>query len=184
VWGIYEITVDGRDHRALSVGDGLRFPHWSPDGRRLAITKVIDDDDHPFVIDPGAPWEEQGRPQFSDERAGWRTGPWSPDGKSIAVISAARGIGRMDAATLAIAPIRARGSDAAWIDDRRVIVADGTELVVVDTGMETEKALYSLAPARVTELPSLDVSPSRDAVYVSVTLDHATIWLAAESPAR
>jgi Tol biopolymer transport system component/serine/threonine protein kinase len=174
-WGIYDVTPDGSAVRTLST-DAARFPHWSPDGKRLAITARVDGANFPYVVIADQPWEPQGRAQHDERRRGWRTAAWSPDGKSIAVISE-RGIGVMDATTLAITPHVDRGKDVAWLADGRMVIADRDALLLVGRD-KAITPIVSLVPGRVTDLPSLDVSPSRDALYVSIATDHASLWLA------
>ena len=185
-WGYRSVTPDGKTHGVLYDANDYTHIHWSPDGRRLAITGGSGPENHPFVIEARQEWD----PQTSIETpalAGWRTGPWSPDGARVAVFSR-HGVGLIDPAAdpaaRTVTVLADRGQDAVWLDPRRLVVAAGRELFLVDASTATTTSVVSLAPSRATDLPSLDATPTRDALFVSTTLDHASLWLVDLVPAR
>jgi Tol biopolymer transport system component len=185
-WGIRTVTPDGKTTGVLYDDSDYKNVRWAPDGRRLAITGGSGADNHPFVVAADLPWD----PQTSIETpalAGWRTGPWSPDGARVAVFSR-RGVGLLDPAVdpaaRTVTVVADRGQDAVWLDPRRLVVAAGHDLFLVDTRGGAATPLVSLAPGRATELPCLSATPTRDALFVGTTIDHATLWLVDLSPAR
>ena len=177
-WGIYRVALDGTGLVALATNPSLRFPHYSPDGKRIAVTASPDDSVHfPYIVEVDSPWMPQGIAQHNPDLAGWRTGPFSPDGKWVALFST-KGLARMNSATRQIDLVSPVGSDAAWLGDSRTVIAvDGSSFVLIDTATGERSDLVSLAPARPTTLPSLAITPDNRAVFVSTDYERASIRL-------
>ncbi len=100
---VYAVRSDGSDLRKISQGRRAFGPIWSPDGKQLAYTQnngrdevyVSDLNGHErrlthTQVKPG--WIDGG----DDPNPGTVAGAWSPDGRSIAVITANR-LGVVDA---------------------------------------------------------------------------------------
>lgn len=98
---LYVMNADGTDPRALAAaGDGFHAgPSWSPDGQRIAYTKVVPDERG--ILDNHGPFEiwvttlDGGEHTLlsagiTDEILAlpWPTPTWSPDGTRLAFIAA------------------------------------------------------------------------------------------------
>ena len=131
----------------------------------------------PSTVDKN--WYEQCAAKHKAERAGWRTGPWSRDGRKVLVFSARGvGVGVWDLRRDKIDTVSGVGSDATWLaDGRRIVVAHDSRVLLVDTRNRKTGELVSLAPHKVTVLPAIDISPDQRTIYVSTLRQTITMWL-------
>lgn len=75
---IYLTGVSGRKVTRLTRGGRSRDPSWSPDGRRLVISRLVRNRPQIVIID------RRGRTLRVLTRRGGETPAWSPDGEQIA----------------------------------------------------------------------------------------------------
>jgi Tol biopolymer transport system component len=78
--GIYTIAPDGTRETLLIPGG--QAPSWSPDGTRLALSKVVEGRSHIFVADA----DGRRLTQLTHRRRSDFTPSWSPDGRQIAFV--------------------------------------------------------------------------------------------------
>ena len=79
------MNVDGSDLTRLTHNTG-RFPHWSPDGRRIAFSSRRDGNNEIYVMNA----DGSGQTRLTDHEAYDVYPHWSPDGRRIGFISRGR----------------------------------------------------------------------------------------------
>jgi dipeptidyl aminopeptidase/acylaminoacyl peptidase len=111
-WEIYELRLDGADPpRMISRGPGGKFaPKYSPDGRRLLYALDLDGSEnyHPVICDLALGEQTDLTPDLA--YAHQPNFAWSPDGRTIAALSNARG-------GFALYVLPARGGEATLVHD-------------------------------------------------------------------
>jgi TolB protein len=161
--GIYTINTDGTGRRQLTNSPPYQdnYPTWSPDGRRIAFTRVTR---NPAVADPGSPAaniavlyvmnaDGSGLLPLATKHEAEQFAPWSPDGTKL--------LSYFD-------PARARDSDP-YTYDLHVVNADGSGQVKVHDGTAEVWAAWSPDGRRIAYLDFNDPvlrDPGRLDTYV------------------
>lgn len=82
---LINVDLDGVPHgEPLNVPEGAMEPTWSPDGKKIAFARLVDDTNADvFVTD----MKSGDTVNLTDHKAGDRLPAWSPDGNRIAFMS-------------------------------------------------------------------------------------------------
>jgi len=85
---IHVATIDGKLDQIVAPSGGVRlnFPRWSPDGTKIAVMQVPDDDDTVQTTRIGVFPADDASPQISLTGPAFTGGvefDWSPDGRSL-----------------------------------------------------------------------------------------------------
>jgi Tol biopolymer transport system component len=176
---VWMIRPDGSDLRQITRNTSSVVA-WSPDGRRLAVTRQRSE--IASILDPRAPLEPEAAPDREPMPAadvGFAPNSWSPDGNWLAGQSGftTPGIVIQSVASGRLERVTDFGEWPVWLpDSRRVLfVARGREFHVFDTRTKKTALIYStgrdtLGPPRLT----------RDgrAMFYSRRITEADVWVA------
>lgn len=176
---VWMIRPDGSDLRQITR-DMSSVVAWSPDGRRMAVTRQRSG--AASIIDPRAPLGAEAAPDTGPiATAGERFTPnsWSPDGHWLAGQHGftTPGIVVYSLANRRFERLTDFGEWPVWLpDSRRILfVSRGREFHVLDTGTKTTSKIWSsvrdtLGPPRLT----------RDgrAMFFSRRITEADVWVA------
>jgi len=178
---IWSVARDGSDLRDESGMADAELTHaiWSPDGTRLSVTGT---GFWPSVIEPERAWVPQGLDQASEDTAGWVATDWSPDGRSLAVIHPAHGIGRMDIAARTVELVAAEQGHPLWMaDGRRMIVGAKDRIFVLDTETGERSELLSTAPLQLSAIAPMTLSADDSAlIYSAGEVESRLYWIEIE----
>jgi len=179
---VWQIRADGSDLRQVTQAPSS-VAAWSPDGRRLAVTR------HPepgqpgaSIIDPHVPFEARtpvDLPPLPPPNSWFAPNSWSPDGKRIAGQNGFTTLGistySMDARTFE--RLIEFGEWPVWLpDSRRILfVSRGREFHLLDIDTKATSQIFSvvrdtLGPPRLTR-------DGREA-YFSRRVTEADVWIA------
>jgi Tol biopolymer transport system component len=162
IWKIR--AADGSDLQQMTKAGGIAA--WSPDGKRLATSKVFSGTDHvAMVVDSSRPAKEQVPDELAPPEAALRPFvpiSWSPDGTTLAgqigfSDRGGSGVVLYSFASRTYERLTDFGEWPVWLGDSRrlLFVFKGREFWVVDTRTKQTRKIYStiwdtLGPPRVT----------------------------------
>ncbi|MFT3744592.1 MAG: protein kinase [Pyrinomonadaceae bacterium] len=151
---LWTIRPDGTDRRMItnSEGSGIQYPVWSPDGSKMAYSKM--DELYSFIFDPMNGPDQKPTQIPSLNAAGDKFVPWSwsPDGKRIVGWRADRSISEIPEVwiyTLADNSFAKVGNGwrACWLaDSRNLLVPRDSSLYLLDSVTGSERELNSVSP--------------------------------------
>lgn len=150
-WGIYEVSLDGRSIRRLSLPGDAMYGTYSPDGKRIAFSSKVGDNVDVYIV-PRAGGAVT-RLTFDPKRDSYPS--WSPDGKSIAFHSERTG-------KFQIWTMRWNGAD-----QQRAVVSDANDYnpswgkggIAFDTDRHGKADEIYVGTKRITESDGADLFP-------------------------
>jgi WD40 repeat protein len=186
---IWSIKPDGSGLRRLTSPKtgASTFNRWSPDGSKIAYDGAVPPDDSTtFVFDPRVNWPDQKVTSFSKVLEPGRTftpWSWSPDWREVAgavapVVGGTAGpIFIYSFATGKYTRVydSEQADGPLWLNDgRRLLVQDGSRILLLDLVTRKTRELMSVAPATM-ELWS--ITRDNRTVYFDRHVDQSDIWL-------
>jgi serine/threonine protein kinase len=194
-WEIHAVDVEtGRDDQltwSRDAGLGSAFaPSWSPKGDLLVYSNgdTADGTEHAdsmFAIDPRLPWSDQTPeklPKAPMRLPNWyfAVPSWSPQGRRLAGVGLGLpGVTIYDFDTREYRNVFGqvpRLGTAAWLDDTRILWAQGRTLYLVDLVTDSYTPIYVVEKDQriISPKPGLD----DEYIYFILRTEKSTIWIA------
>jgi eukaryotic-like serine/threonine-protein kinase len=181
---VWKIRPDGSDLQQLTeASDDVRFPVWSPDGSRMAVTVIgkTPESGQVFVFDPNQSWKDQNPqplPALESPRTLFLVNSWSRDGERLVgqAGSATQGIVAYSLRSKAYERLTDFGEFPVWLPDNRhvLFVANGKDIFVVDANTKSVRKAFSV---KQDVIGPLQISRDGQAAYFSRRVTEADIWL-------
>jgi Tol biopolymer transport system component len=181
---VWKIRPDGSDAQQLTdVSDDVRYPIWSPDGMRMAVTVIgqTTADGRVYVFDPNRPWNPQNAqvlPPLQNPAELFVVNSWSPDGERLVGQAglAPRGIVTYSFRTGRFDRLTDFGEFPVWLaDSRRVMfVSGGKDFFVADIRSRHVQRVWSVT-RDVIGPPQ--VSRDGRSAYFSRRVTESDIWM-------
>jgi Tol biopolymer transport system component len=183
-WEIWAMNVDGSGLQQLShVPDTpVVGPTWSPDGTRLACSRLGGD---PLIIEADRGWKHQkpqALPPVGERDVFFAPRSWSPDGKMLAgdlrrPQGASSGLMVYSLSEKRYEQIAGFGAWPRWLhDSRRLVFHDQSSIYLIDTLSRRIQKIYSAVPREIECNQSLGVSRDGRQIFFSSTVAEADIW--------
>lgn len=185
--GVWIIGADGSSPACVAVDSApVSWPIWSPDGRTIAVHSEAGLRLLPADIRCGAPLPPA-RPGLPDGRQ-LLPDSWSPDGRRLSGLlvqpdGTRGGVATWDPEQERYSVVSQTGGRSAFLSDgRRLLVADGGALVLVDTADLRRKVVVLAESGRRVSFPC--VAPDDRTLYFVRVDSQADIWLASRTGGR
>ncbi|HEX9441672.1 MAG TPA: protein kinase, partial [Roseiflexaceae bacterium] len=153
-YDLFVATLDGAPPRPIAAEGSNIAPAWSPDGKRIAITRAVNDGRTIFIGDISNPASQQ----VSPPEVFARYAAWSPDGSALAlgVSPNLNGPFQLEIIDLASGLVRLPGpSGVAWIAWGR-----GALLYAAPAGPGAPQDIFALdvsgTPRNLTNTPDIE----------------------------
>ena len=174
---IFTMAPDGSDQRRVTTEDPLTggswvYPHWSPDGERLAAF-VSAGDGYVFEPDGKGAWRHILIPRVGAGSEGFRPGAWSPAGHHIVGVTdrtlrlSVYDVDRRTHQELGLAGFEIQGGFAWLPDGRRIIAVQRSNLVMVDLESKEVSMVIDTPGSQTIRQPRL-TADGRHLFYIQI----------------